>query len=260
MIKKIQIFGERNSGTNYLKSLIKLNFENIDITTEFGWKHWFPFSEGDPHYKGKKDSECCLFIVIYRNPFDWLRSFHQNPWHSHFSLKGIKFSKFIRKEWFCMWNDEANIGNNNPKYNSEMLFERDPETNKRFKNVLKLRSSKIKYFQKLKEQVKNICYIRYEDLKDNPDILKDIALKFHIKLKNNSIINEDTYKGFKEEKYIPKKYPPFSKKDLKFIHENLNWDLENLIGYNFNDYTPKHISLSNRIIKLFNNLLNYKRK
>ena len=39
MISKVQIYGERCSGTNYLESLIKLNF-NVEITWLYGWKHF----------------------------------------------------------------------------------------------------------------------------------------------------------------------------------------------------------------------------
>ena len=41
LIKHLQILGERNSGTNYLASLIQKNIPAIDITNSFGFKHWF---------------------------------------------------------------------------------------------------------------------------------------------------------------------------------------------------------------------------
>ena len=40
MIKNFTIFGERNSGTNYLKAILLQNLE-IKFTEEYGFKHWY---------------------------------------------------------------------------------------------------------------------------------------------------------------------------------------------------------------------------
>ena len=42
MIKKVTIYGERCSETNYLEQLLINNFD-IDITWKYGWKHFFGF-------------------------------------------------------------------------------------------------------------------------------------------------------------------------------------------------------------------------
>ena len=47
IIKNIKIFGERNSGTKFLTSLIKKNIKDINIFSSYykggtGWKHGFP--------------------------------------------------------------------------------------------------------------------------------------------------------------------------------------------------------------------------
>ena len=44
MIKKFTIYGERCSGTNYLQNLVNDNFE-IELTWEYGWKHFFGFQD-----------------------------------------------------------------------------------------------------------------------------------------------------------------------------------------------------------------------
>ena len=43
VIKKVTIYGERCSGTNYLEELIVSNFD-VKITWEYGWKHFFGFN------------------------------------------------------------------------------------------------------------------------------------------------------------------------------------------------------------------------
>lgn len=49
-IKKIKIFGQRNSGTNYLEQLLNKNIQEVDIFSCYykggtGWKHGFPKNE-----------------------------------------------------------------------------------------------------------------------------------------------------------------------------------------------------------------------
>ncbi len=65
-----KIWGERNSGTTYLETLIKLNFPENYAPTEC-WKH-------SSDYK-KYDDEVNIFIV--RNLHDWLVSMYNNPYH-----------------------------------------------------------------------------------------------------------------------------------------------------------------------------------
>jgi len=77
MIQKIKIFGERNSGTNFLESLIKENIKNIKILSGVynggsGWKHGYP----KPYlFKEKKNT---LFIFIVRDLEPWLKSMYNN--------------------------------------------------------------------------------------------------------------------------------------------------------------------------------------
>ena len=40
VLKNFTIFGERNSGTNYLKYILS-NMLFIDFTQEYGFKHWY---------------------------------------------------------------------------------------------------------------------------------------------------------------------------------------------------------------------------
>ena len=44
MITKVTIYGERCSGTTYLENIITKNF-NVEITWDYGWKHFFGFND-----------------------------------------------------------------------------------------------------------------------------------------------------------------------------------------------------------------------
>ena len=108
MIRHLQVFGERKSGTSYLVTLIKKNFSSIRVTSLFGYKHWFirdHFPRSRPNEttdleceRSLDNSDDTLFLVIYRNPFDWLQSFHKMPYHGD-GHWGLEFSEFIRKPW-----------------------------------------------------------------------------------------------------------------------------------------------------------------
>ncbi|MDH5324846.1 MAG: sulfotransferase domain-containing protein [Gammaproteobacteria bacterium] len=225
-IQSIQIYGERCSGTNYLEHLLQKNYPTTPVQWDFGWKHFFTD-------KDLTNSDHCLFIVIYRGPFDWLRSLHRQPWHTTPALRQANFSAFIRAQWHCIWDEHWENLPSNAVYGSEMMFERDPKTGERFDNVIQMRTAKIHYWQALQETVKNIVYVRYEDLKDNPKaILNKIAHQFGIKT-TWFFHNEFGYKGEKGFRmlYRPRVYTPITPKDVNYIEQELDWSLENSIGY-----------------------------
>jgi len=78
-MKHYTIFGERNSGTNYLATVLNAHI-TLQFTKKFGFKHWFiknHFPRGRAN--GTTDNECLaplknsadtLFIFIVRNPYD----------------------------------------------------------------------------------------------------------------------------------------------------------------------------------------------
>ena len=63
MITKVKIYGERCSGTNYLKKILELNFDIEFADDTFGHKHFFGWQNG----RIKKWGDDILFICIVRN-------------------------------------------------------------------------------------------------------------------------------------------------------------------------------------------------
>jgi hypothetical protein len=64
-----KIYGERNSGTNFLEKILKINF-NITIQQN-EWKHSIPL---------KKEDDSTEFIIIRELP-KWLSSMYSSPYH-----------------------------------------------------------------------------------------------------------------------------------------------------------------------------------
>jgi len=242
LIKYVQLFGERRSGTNYLGSLVKKNFKHIKLTSDYGGKHWYV---KDQHPRGISnqttdfqcvrsltDSSDTLFLVLYRNPFNWTQSMQRLPFHGdgHWSLG---FSEFIRKPWKSyatekihhLWKHDS----------SGVYFIEDA------KNILDLRTRKILHFNALADAVDNICYLNYESLRDNPDILREVAEQYTIPLQHSVIINNPYRSGGKARErkgFVPIEYPEISGANLEFMRNNLDWDLEESIGYNSDCYEP----------------------
>lgn len=157
-IQYIQIFGERCSGTNFLTKLIEKNLE-VPLKFRYGWKHfpcWYdtPFENRISPTQGRdyctlEGNENFLFIVIVRDPYDWLRSFFLQPFHVSHRVPRTRFYSFIRSRWYSGDEDKAICG-------PAGIYDRDPETNGYFNNILHLRSARIENFLKLMHKAENV--------------------------------------------------------------------------------------------------------
>ena len=118
-----------------------------------------------------------------------------------------------------------------------MMNERNPEDGKRFINIIKLRTAKIMNFNKLKNIVKNVVYINYEDLLQEPRMLRKICNRYDIKMNNRFRIINDHFGGGKgkfkaKEYYLNKEFvKEISKDDLVFINSQLDERIEQSINY-----------------------------
>lgn len=223
--KSIIIRGERCSGTNYIQKLIETNLNisiQLDIENNIGWKHGF--------INIYNDSINCfnniVTIIIFRNPFDWVKSFYLQPHHLENSFSGVwkpnykpTFSEFIRSEIKYIDSNEK-----------ELMRDRHPFLLTNPKNILELRKWKNEHFLNIKNIIPNTYYIRYEDLVQNPEkIITEINNKwFNIDFKFK---NWTKYKDNKQIDYTPKTYFDILHSDYTFLVENIDWELESKIGY-----------------------------
>lgn len=226
-IGRVQIYGERNSGTNYLQHLMERNFCNLKITWQYGWKHFLP--EGPI-----EQADDCLFLVIHRNPFDWLRSMHKKPHHAALHLRELGISEFIRAEWFSVFDESSNHFPGEPSYGQEMMIDRDHRTGQRFAHLLALRSSKIEAWNGLRGRVRHLISLRYEDIKAAPhESLAKLADRFGLRSQPAFQDVIEAY-GVPGTRYTPTPQSPISRKDVDFILGELDCALEVSIGYDLN--------------------------
>ena len=164
-IKKVTIYGERCSGTNYLEKLLITNF-NVEITWEYGWKHFFGFTN-------LTNLDDVLFIGIVRNLKDWLNSLYTIPHHIPKELcKDV--DSFLSKEFYSI------------KGNKELMNDRNIETNERYKNIFELRHIKNKFLvETMPTQVKNYLLITYDNLLENFNDVMEQIKKHNLQVKPN---------------------------------------------------------------------------
>ena len=205
-MKKVTIYGERCSGTNYLEYLLLTNF-NVQIVWDYGRKHFFGFND-------LSNTDDVLFIGIIRNLEDWVNSLYREKWHLPITLTET-IDTYLNNTFYSIYDT-----------NDEIIEDRNIETGERYKNIFELRLVKNKFLiEKMPNMVKNYCLITYDNLIDNfTDImykLKNCGLE--IKDNINFPVNTSYYKGFpdiifkKKLNHIPKE---------KIIIEN-----EQLISY-----------------------------
>ncbi|NGX39612.1 MAG: hypothetical protein KR126chlam1_00945 [Chlamydiae bacterium] len=241
-ISKIQICGERCSGTNFIEYLLLKNIHNISSTMEFGQKHFlwwygapidqkrlenFVYSSyvSDPY--NLTNSEDCLFVVVIRDPYDWLRSFFAQPWHVHRSLLNKGFFHFIRKTW----KPADDISITQFKHIDVVIDGVNPWSGLLFSNVLELRRWKNLNYLKLGTLVDNYVIAKYEDIKNDPEGFVDfVAANYNIE-KPDTFFPIKKFKGSAWKKYKEKQYPQISKTDIEFINANIDWDIEGVFGY-----------------------------
>ena len=168
-INKLKIYGERNSGTNYMEQLIRHNYRNLHILDNYfvgsggtGWKHGIP-------YPNRYDKDSTLIIVVFRDLNDWLLSMYYNSYH----LRSIPtfgtgdFNTFIKTKFFGLQYNmlEYYPFSYNPTEEDKICFNFE-----RNKDMFDVRYSKYEEYMKLTE-TNNVAFVKLEFLQKKPDII-----------------------------------------------------------------------------------------
>lgn len=166
-IKNIKIFGERNSGTNYLEQLLNKNIQEVNIFSSYykggsGWKHGFPRIELFSNLNE------VLFIFIIRDFDSWIKSMYVNPYHykTPDNINEFITNKLVIDDY--RKDHDVNI------YKSEK------------QNIIDLRYSKIESYFKFYKNINNAIFINLNYLQDNyTNFIIFLNEKYKIKIINN---------------------------------------------------------------------------
>ena len=240
-MKKIKIYGERNTGTNYLSNLLR---ENLDIEllegtvpdgkfwalSEFnknlyfylmsnknlGWKHALV----DPaKIQRNKIARNVYFLTVSKNPYSFLLSLYKNPYH----YKGVKpnsLLEFLQTRWYVQGRE-----------NMEARF---------FRNPVELWNSKNhSYLQLQKKLPLQTVNLRYEDILENPEaeidkICQLLKVRKRKDFKNYTLSTKDPKKTFSfyQNFYLNEQWVNFLKEEeIEVINQNVDQELMDLLGY-----------------------------
>ena len=223
-VRKVQVYGQRCSGTNALIRLIEANFGRDAFTENHGFKHWMvPATRFIP--------SDVLVLAIARDVGDWLHSLHRNPWHAHPSLRGLPFGDFIRAPWHSIWDDDFwGMSAEHPMYGSEMLHERDPDTGRRFANAVAMRRAKLANWAGLREQAVHVELLSHADLVACPaELVERLATRYGL-ARVNGFTPVTDYKGEGGAPFQPRDYPPLSDEDAAHVTAHSDAAVEAAFG------------------------------
>lgn len=209
LIFNFTIYGERNSGTNFLENCIKEYF-GLEITYFYGFKHFFGWSKPETiSYRGRHT----LFIGIVRSPYEWLLSMYKRPHHvpryNRMNLKDL-----LHNEWISVHQDGREMMEDR-NFNSDRL---NPS---RYKNIFELRNTKYKYLSETMPVIaSNYVLLSYDHLiRNHNNYLNIISNRFNLKQIGSS----------PEVRIKPRKIIKDSQIDL--IDPCLDWSMEESLGY-----------------------------
>ncbi len=224
-LRYIQLYGERNSGTNYLKRLLTVHMrvpENfvgsyatksnpVSSAKLMGYKHFYVNPE-----KVAKHQSRTLFLVIYKNPYTWLRSMMEKPYHFRASLEGKVLT------------DLPDIKLDGRDSRGTKIKDVHPETGADV-TMFELRAHKIANWEGLVDQVDNVAFVNYEHLLMYPtQIVQTIVARFGSLFHTQHIPHILTDKRYLDKYVTPE---PFADGEMDAMDAHINWDAEARVGY-----------------------------
>ena len=201
-----RVTGKERTGTNYIHSMIKNNFEDVNFYIyKFGGKHALP--PRHKMYKNPKilkeiENRTFICVLTIKNPYMWANSI--GGWKP--AYKAYRIDNWFPKQHM--------INYNNFYYSYKKLLEGGCEGC----------------------SFDDIILVRYEDMLENEEReLNRISLKFKTPCENNLRSPEKVpfSKSFSKEKrqYYLEQRPPYGRRVIKKVNEFLNWDIMRFYGY-----------------------------
>ena len=256
-VSQIKIFGERNTGTNWLEQIISRNYnvplvhhkgiirselrreQNVFLDKYTGdvrkvlrerlidaifegqrAQRLFGWKHSSVHYSHLSKIitfEKTGFIFLVKNPYSFLKSLHARPYNSLVHIPE-SLDQFVTSPWLTLSRDCT----------SEPLL----------KSPLELWNSKVASYLSFMEMCKNSLIVRYEDiLEDQELIFHLVKKKFKVRpLSTQKVIKSTKDEGMKLEDY-KRKYlecdprEGFEVQTLRYLDSLVDRDLIKFFDY-----------------------------
>lgn len=221
---RVQLYGQRCSGTNFAASTLRMNLGEDVLTEQYGFKHWFVPRQ-------TLIAPDTLVLVVVRDAFDWVRSLYRQPWHADPDLKAMSFSDFIRAPWISRWDDHCHgIDRDHPMYGTEMMHERRQEDGTRFANCIDKRTTKLRQWAALDTRAHNVALLSYELLTAETEaVVAELAAVMNVAAPSRFVASE-TYKGQGHRPFVASRYEPIDDADAAHIASWLDPQVEASFG------------------------------
>lgn len=237
-MRLFQVFGERNSGTNFIDKLIRTNFTDFapaESRFNFGWKHggldwrW-------RHEKGalaalhdhKRDAPDLVLVVVFREPFDWLASMARSPHHAPFHV-GLPLPVFLRMGWFDYVSENRPGEDFDPDLAVRGALARPRNAIERHASIFALRRAKIERFLAYGDWLPHVLYVPYEHVAARQEAFLDLFARLFggARMPEFAPVLEAKFGGA----HAPAAPTVMSAADLAFAAEELSWLHERRAGY-----------------------------
>ena len=242
----LKIYGERNTGTNYLSELTDLNLQVQQLPgvipkwlskiqqlirgKEFARDAYFSMTYhqnlGWKHSQAKSVEDICncaicsrglSFVTLTKNPYSWLLSMYRRPYHRYFSEKS-DFETFLVTPWKSV--DRENISGD-------------------ISSPVELWNIKNASYIQLAKKLP-VLTLKFEDLLDDPEqVLKLISERFSWSWKVEQFINYDqsTKESSKDSEFYRDYYlngkwkEELSARSISIINKRLDDNVMNYFNY-----------------------------
>lgn len=223
-----QVFGERSSGTNFVKRLIGRNSPMRPIEG-LGWKHGFP------HMTAIAPNVAVICVV--RDAQSWALSMHAKPWHCPPAMQALPFSEFIRAEWTTIADRKryfpqvAELGGQG----QPLQHDRHPLTGCPFANLFALRQAKLQGLLSYLERGCTVVFCRLEAVQAAPEgFLADLHDQLSVpagQVAYRPVVKRLGSKFLPSVDARPETPKAFSDEDLTFLQSQIDPEQEARLGY-----------------------------
>lgn len=243
---QVKIYGERNTGTNYLSRLLQLNVEVREIEGVVPSKlsllqEWLPgkewlrdlyFSASFPKTLGWKHAcviesgvlnqheivnDDLFFVTLTKNPYAWLLSLYRRPYHQKYRVKP-DFETFLQMPWKTVSRDNLGV--------------------RAVSSPVELWNRKVSSYGNIDDM--RAVHVSSEELVSEPEqVLDRICDKFALGRKNSSFLDHEssTKKDGKDRQYYNNYYrnelwrEKLSDRAIELIDSRLDKALVRKLGY-----------------------------
>lgn len=239
---RLKLYGERNSGTNYVQSLVAANLD-VDILRgvapkwvlrvfrrsetaidsyfmlarwwNLGWKH--AVAPTTVPLRLGRGPVC--FVTLVKNPYSWLLSLHRRPYNRGSRTGRVPFEEFLSSPWVTVRRERAA---------------------KAYPNPVELWNAKTHSYLELPQRSRGVC-LRYETVLENPAAaIETLATQLQVPRRTSAFENVDestkgeTDKRFSDYQryYLQQQWrEQLDARAIELINASLDADVVSRAGY-----------------------------